>query len=98
VPRGLASAIFTSGSTMAMVIAPPLITFSQSSFWMARGFPGPQRGRLALGAPIAPDQWPLSPNRAAAEPSCHTLPAKALLRDPQTLGYALARFFGDRSC
>jgi len=99
VQRGLAAGIFSSGSAVATLVAPPLVVFLSLRYGWRNAFLIPSVAGL-LWIPLwlyltkRPGEGQ-NPPPAAARPSLWE--TMFLLRDKRVLAYVLARFFGDSS-
>ncbi|MBM3774554.1 MAG: MFS transporter [Acidobacteria bacterium] len=98
VQRGLAAGIFSSGASVATLVAPPLVVYLTRHYGWRNAFLIPSLAGL-LWIPL----W-LRATRRARPPAAFEAASRldlrrslALLRDKRVLAYVLARFFGDSS-
>ncbi|MCI0419769.1 MAG: MFS transporter, partial [Acidobacteria bacterium] len=97
--RGLAAGIFSTGASVATLVAPPLVVFLSLNHGWRMTFLIPGLAGL-LWVPL----WLRLTNNAASNREIEDLPGRLrlkqfllLLRDKRVLAYAAARFFGDSS-
>lgn len=97
--RGIATGLFTSGSSVATVIAPPLVVFLGIHYGWRTAFFLPSTVGL-LWVPLWMRVSRLSrksPSLSEAQPKLQLKEIPGLLHDQRVLAYIAARFFGDSS-
>lgn len=99
VQRGLATGIFSMGSSVALAVTPPIVVFLSLRFGWRAAFLIPSLVGL-IWVPIWLRATRLPPGQSAPPEESVPLPFRAklaLLRDRRVLAYLLTRFFGDFS-
>jgi ACS family hexuronate transporter-like MFS transporter len=96
VQRGLATGIFASGSSVATLIAPPIVVFMSLHWGWRMAFIVPALAGL-VWVPLWWNVTRRTVQTVHASSRFHWRAALRLLRDRRVLGFVLARFFGDSS-
>ncbi|MFN0165485.1 MAG: MFS transporter [Bryobacteraceae bacterium] len=97
--RGIATGIFSTGSSIALAVTPPLVVFLSVKLGWRMAFLIPGLAGL-LWVPLwlrATREPPANVAGVQAAPPLGVAQSLALLRDRRVLAYVLARFFGDFS-